>query len=116
SLNFGTAGILGSGRRDGLTGDAQGTYQTIAGVNTYVPDSHATETQNGYSDGVLTGLSFDATGTVNGSFSNGQTVALAQVAMATVLNPGGLNSVGSNYYSMSPASGAETIGTAGSNG
>jgi flagellar hook protein FlgE len=99
-----------------MTGDAQGTYQTIAGVNTYVPDSHATETQNGYSDGVLTGLSFDATGTINGSFSNGQVVALAQVAMATVLNPSGLNSVGSNYYTASPAAGAETIGTAGSNG
>src|SRR6185369_17573279 len=97
TLNFGTAGTLGFGRRDGLTGDAQGTYQTIAGVNTYVPDSHATETQDGYADGVLTGLSFDATGTINGTFSNGEVVALAQVAMETVLNPSGLNSVGSNY-------------------
>jgi flagellar hook protein FlgE len=115
-LNFGTAGILGTGERDGLTSDAQGTYQTINGVNTYVPDSHSTVTQDGYTDGTLTGLAFDSTGKIDGTFSNGQTVALAQVAMATVENPGGLNSVGRNYYSLSPNTGAETIGLAGSNG
>jgi flagellar hook protein FlgE len=116
SLNFGTAGLLGTGERNGLTGDAEGTYQTVNGVSTYVPDSHATETQNGYSDGTLSSIAFDSTGTINGTYSNGQTVAIAQVAMATVENEGGLTSVGNNYYSTSTNSGAETIGTAGSNG
>jgi flagellar hook protein FlgE len=115
-LNFGTAGILGVGQRNGLTGDAEGTYQTINGVNTYVPDSHATVTQNGYADGTLSSLAFDETGTINGTFSNGQTIALAQVAMASVENEGGLNSVGTNYYTPSVNSGAETIGLAGQNG
>jgi flagellar hook protein FlgE len=36
--------------------------------------------------------------------------------MANVVNPGGLNSVGSNYFTTSQASGAETVGVAGSNG
>jgi flagellar hook protein FlgE len=116
NLNFGTAGLMGVGQRNGLTGDAEGTYQTINGVNTYVPDSHATVTQNGYADGSLTTLAFDETGTVQGTFTNGQTIALAQVAMATVENEGGLNTVGSNYYSQSVNSGAETIGLAGQNG
>jgi flagellar hook protein FlgE len=116
SLNFGTAGVIGTGERNGLTGDAEGTYQTINGVNTYVPDSHATVTQNGYADGTLTGIAFDETGKIQGTFSNGQTIALAQVAMATVENEGGLNNVGSNYYSQSINSGAETIGLAGQNG
>jgi len=116
SLNFGTAGKLGTGERNGLTGDAEGTYQTINGVNTYVPDSHATVTQNGYADGTLSGIAFDSTGTINGTFTNGQTIALAQVAMATVENEGGLNTVGTNYYSTSVNSGAETIGLAGQNG
>jgi flagellar hook protein FlgE len=115
-LNFGTAGVLGTGERNGLTGDAEGTYQTINGVNTYVPDSHATVTQNGFADGTLTGIAFDQTGTIQGTFSNGQTIALAQVAMATVENEGGLTNVGNNYYQQSVNSGAETIGLAGSNG
>jgi len=116
SLNFGTAGLLGTGERNGLTGDAEGTYQTINGVNTYVPDSHTTVTQNGYPDGTLSGIAFDSTGTINGTFTNGKTIALAQVAMATVENEGGLNTVGTNYYSTSVNSGAETIGLAGQNG
>jgi flagellar hook protein FlgE len=115
-MNFGTAGVIGTGQRNGLTGDAEGTYQTINGVNTYVPDSHATVTQDGFADGTLNSLAFDSTGKIQGTFSNGQTIALGQVAMATVENEGGLNSVGSNYYSTSINSGAETIGLAGQNG
>jgi flagellar hook-basal body protein len=116
SLNFGTAGVIGTGERNGLTGDAQGTYQTINGVNTYVPDSHTTTTQNGYADGTLSSLAFDSTGKINGTFSNGQTIALGQVAMASVENEGGLINVGNDYYQQSTNSGAETVGTAGSNG
>jgi len=115
-LNFGTAGVLGVGQRDGLTGDAQGTTQPINGVNTYVPDSHATVTQDGFADGFLSGIAFDATGTIQATFSNGQTIAMAQVAMATVENEGGLQNVGANYFQTSINSGAETIGLAASNG
>jgi flagellar hook-basal body protein len=116
-LNFGTAGVLGAGQRNGLTGDAEGTYQIAAnGISTYTPDSHATVTQNGYTDGTLTDLAFDSTGTIQGTFTNGQTIALAQVAMATVENEGGLTSTGDNYYQTSVNTGVETIGLAGSNG
>ncbi len=115
-LNFGTFGVLGVGRRDGLTGDAQGSYQVVSGVNTYVPDSHMTATQDGYADGDLQGLSFDQTGTIVGSFTNGQRVDLAQVAMAEVMNPEGLNNVGNNYFTASPSSGALQLGVGGQNG
>jgi flagellar hook protein FlgE len=116
NLNFGTAGLLGSGQQNGLTGDAEGTTEPINGVNTYVPDSHATVTQNGFAAGALTGLAFDATGKIQGSFTNGQTIALAQVSIATVVNEGGLTSVGNNYYQTAVNSGAESIGLAGQNG
>jgi flagellar hook protein FlgE len=115
-MNFGTAGLLGKGQQNGLTGDAEGTTEPINGVNTYVPDSHATVTQDGFAAGALSSLAFDATGKIQGSFTNGQTIALAQVAMVTVENEGGLSSVGNNYYQTSINSGAETIGLAGSNG
>ncbi|HTA76894.1 MAG TPA: flagellar hook-basal body complex protein [bacterium] len=116
TLKFGTFGVIGVGQRDGLTGDAQGTYQTINGVSTYVPDSHATVTQNGYGDGTLQTVSFDQTGTVVGAFSNGQKLDLAQVAMATVENPDGLNNTGTNYFSQSSNSGALQLGLAAQNG
>ena len=124
TMNFGTAGAeniangtsIFYGKRDGLTGDAEGSYQVVNGVNTYVPDSHSTETQNGYADGVLQSVAFDATGTINGTFSNGQTTALAQVAMANVENEGGLDKVGNDYYTSSTNAGREIVGTAGTNG
>ena len=116
NLNFGTFGVLGVGQRDGLTGDAQGTYQPVNGVNTYVPDSHATATQNGYQDGVLQSLNFDQTGALVGSFSNGQKVALAQVALASVSNEGGLSNVGNNDFQTSVNSGSIQLGLATQNG
>ena len=115
-LNFGTAGVMGTGERNGLIGDAEGAYQSINGVNTYLPSNHAVVTQNGYAQGTLTGIEFDPTGTINGTFSNEQTIALAQVAMATVRNEGGLISSGNNNYSLSVNSGTETIGLADKNG
>jgi flagellar hook protein FlgE len=116
NLNFGTFGVLGVGQRNGLTGDAQGSYQTINGVNTYVPDSHATATQNGYQDGTLQSVNFDQTGTLVGSFSNGQKADLAQVVLASVSNEGGLSNVGNNHFQASPNSGSVQIGLAGQNG
>lgn len=127
TMNFGTAGytegpgdnapgtIVGA-KRDGLYSDAEGTYQVINGVNTYVANSHATTNQNGYADGTLQSISFDTTGTIQGQFSNGQTTALGQVLMASFENEGGLNSVGTNYYTTSSNTGAVTLGVANKNG
>lgn len=116
ALNFGTAGVLGVGQRNGLTGDADGSYQVINGTNTYVPDSYATLTQDGYPDGTLQNLSFDNTGTIVGSFTNGQNLDLAKVAMATINNQDGLSNVGNGYYQASASSGASQMGLAGQNG
>jgi len=127
TMNFGTAGytegpgdaapgtIVGA-KRDGLYSDAEGTYQVVNGVNTYVANSHATTSQDGYADGTLQSISFDSTGTIQGKFSNGQTTALGQVLLASFENEGGLNSVGTNYYSTSSNSGAITLGLGNMNG
>jgi len=116
-LNFGNYGILGIGQRNGVFSDAEGSYQTVNGVNTYVPQNTISASgQNGYADGTLEGLSFDKTGTIVGSFSNGQDINLAQVALASVANPEGLQSVGNNNYIISPNSGSSQLGLAAQNG
>jgi len=107
---------LGVGQRDGLTGDADGSYQPVNGVNIYVPDSHVTATQNGYMEGDLQSLQFDQTGTIIGSFSNGQKAALAQVALASVNNEEGLSNVGDNDFQTSVNSGSIQMGLATQNG
>lgn len=117
TLDFGTAGMLGFGRRDGVVGDAEGSYQVVNGVNTYVPNSTVfCKTQDGYTDGILTGVQFDRLGNIIGNFTNGQNATLAQVVMAMPENQGGLSKVGGNYYSTSPNSGGMFVGLAGQDG
>lgn len=72
--------------------------------------------QNGYAAGSLTGFSVLPDGTVQGQFSNSQTLALGQVAVANFANVQGLTQVGGNNYQASLASGAAVVGTAGQGG
>jgi len=69
--------------------------------------------QNGYGVGTLTGYSVLSDGTVQGQFSNSQTMALGQVAVANFANVQGLTQMGNNDYEATFASGTPNIGTAG---
>ena len=72
--------------------------------------------QNGYGVGSLTGYSVLPDGTVQGQFSNSQTLALGKVAVASFSNTQGLTQVGQNDYQASFASGAAVVGQAGAGG
>jgi flagellar hook protein FlgE len=73
-------------------------------------------TQNGYSNGTLTGYQVLDDGTVQGQFSNDQTLALGQVAVASFANNQGLTQTEDNNYQSSFASGAAVVGQAGQGG
>jgi flagellar hook protein FlgE len=72
--------------------------------------------QDGYGVGTLTGYSVLPDGTVQGQFSNSQTLALGQVAVASFANTQGLTQVGGNDYQASFASGAAVVGQASAGG
>lgn len=65
--------------------------------------------QDGYASGTITDFSFGNDGTITGSFSNGQTRKLGQLALAMFDNPNGLTDNGGNTYSVGPNSGEPTI-------
>ncbi|MGO4307230.1 flagellar hook protein FlgE [Cupriavidus sp. RAF12] len=69
--------------------------------------------QNGYASGALLGFSVQEDGTILGSYSNEQTLALGQIAMATFGNVEGLKPEGDNVWSSTGASGQELLGVAG---
>jgi flagellar hook protein FlgE len=117
SINLGTPNIGGvAGLRNGITGDyGDGTTNPATGV--YTPnESIFTSSSDGYAQGNLTGVSFSQTGQINATFSNSQTVAIAQLAMANFSNEAGLSSVGTTEYAATADSGQPQIGTAGANG
>lgn len=68
--------------------------------------------QNGYQAGSLVDVRFDSNGSLLGGFSNGKSMALAQVALANFANNTGLQAIGGNVFSTSGNSGDPIIGAA----
>ncbi|MGA9798812.1 MAG: flagellar hook protein FlgE [Terriglobales bacterium] len=80
------------------------------------PSTTSTTIQNGYGSGTLQNFTIDSNGIVQGSFSNGQTQAIAQIALANFANNQGLQLDGGNSYTSTLASGPPVIGTANTGG
>jgi flagellar hook protein FlgE len=79
-------------------------------------DSTAKMSSDGYGAGTLNGKTISSTGQIVGSFTNGLTQVIGQVALAVFNNPDGLLSAGGNLYTKSTNSGEPQIGTASTGG
>jgi flagellar hook protein FlgE len=88
------------------------TNNSGTGVLTQVsgPSSTYSTQTDGYSSGSLQNFSVAGDGTIQGQFSNGATLALGQLALASFTNVQGLLKNGSNSYVASLSSGQATIG------
>lgn len=99
---------LGAGGADILTNGAEGSQQ-ISLSNTltqYAASFSVTQlTQNGSTVGQLTGLDIDGNGLVRATYSNGTSVKIGMVAMATFTNNQGLSKVGDTCWKASLTSG-----------
>jgi flagellar hook protein FlgE len=71
---------------------------------------------DGYGSGSLTSYTIGADGTITGSFSNGRSAALGQIALANFANSQGLSQMGNNDFSPTLASGSATVGAPGTGG
>ncbi|MDR1858073.1 MAG: flagellar hook protein FlgE [Treponema sp.] len=72
--------------------------------------------QDGWTMGYLDSFKIDRSGVITGVFSNGTTRSLAQVAMASFANQGGLEKAGDNTFRESINSGMANIGPSGIEG
>ncbi len=91
-----------------------GTLNGIDGLAGFANPSNAVvSSQNGYQAGDLLNISVDTRGVITGFFSNGVTRNLAQIALASFNNPGGLTRSGNNLYEESPNSGTAVVSFAG---
>jgi flagellar hook protein FlgE len=91
---------------------------TGAGLLTQVaaPSAASTTIQDGYASGNLVSYVIGSDGTIQGTFSNGQTAALGQIALASFQNDQGLVRNGANEFLASLASGQANIGAPGTGG
>ena len=85
-------------------------------TQTDLTSSTSTPIQNGNASASLASYSVEPDGTIQGTFSNGTTMALGQIAVADVANPEGLDQLGANILQVTAGSGAASIGIAGTGG
>lgn len=80
------------------------------------PSAVSTTQQDGFSSGSLSSYTINSDGTIEGTFSNGQTQPLGQILLASFANEQGLVRNGSNEFLASLSSGAANIGIPGTGG
>ncbi len=95
---------------------AQAITFDLTGITQYSAESDYNITQDGYTSGALTNISVGTDGIIRGTYDNGTTKNLVQVALAQFQNPSGLIQAGSNTFLSSVNSGDAQIGTPGSSG
>ncbi|MBB4369654.1 flagellar hook protein FlgE [Bradyrhizobium sp. cir1] len=103
TLDFGAAG-----KTDGLTQYASG--ETTPSVNVTSIDS------DGLSYGKLSSIAIGDNGVVNATYSNGQTIAIYKIAVATFAAPNGLAASSDGIYSATVTSGNAVLQASGENG
>jgi flagellar hook protein FlgE len=121
ALTFNTDGTLNTGSPIALSFPVAGGAATpqavslsFSGTSQFGSAFGVTAlSQDGFASGRLAGFSVDDDGVINGRYSNGQTQALGQVALATFANPQGLTALGNNQWVETGDSGQALIGTPG---
>jgi flagellar hook protein FlgE len=84
--------------------------QTSAGSAT------SASSQNGFASGTLSSFAIQSDGTIEGSYTNGQSLAIGQIVMAQFGNNDGLSRVGGNSFQSTVASGQAVVGIPGTGG
>jgi len=91
---------------NGAAANPNGVTISMANTTQYNADTSRTiPTQDGYATGQITNLTIDGTGTLFANFSNNQSKAIGQVALASFTNEQGLQAVGGTSWKETFASG-----------
>jgi len=89
----------------------------FAGTTQYAgPSTVAAVNQDGFGQGILVDISIAENGVIDGVFSNGQSRAMARVALASFNSEDGLTRAGANLFSETTNSGQPLVDAAGEGG
>lgn len=124
TLTFDTDGNLTAQTMTGAPGfspvgatQPQAVTYTFDDMTQYAgPSAMSFISQDGFAAGELANISIDNDGTVTGAFTNGETRALGQVAIADFSAADQLERAGGNLYRATRAAGEPVVGVAGTGG
>ena len=74
------------------------------------PSANLGSTQDGNAAAEFTGTSIGANGQISATYSNGASVVVAQIAVASVLNPDSMQNLGNNTFAVTSATATPIIG------
>ncbi len=84
------------------------------GTTQFAADSLQKElSQDGFTSGALAGITVTETGVIQRNFTNGETRAAGQIALASFRNEEGLQPLGNNLWAATNTSGLENLGAPG---
>ena len=127
TLTFNNAGQLSGSTNTTVTISRAGTGATASqqitldfsgaqALSSGQPSELVSQSQDGFPIGTLDSFAIGTDGVLTGSFSNGLSQTIGQVALANFNNASGLVNQGNNQYAAGADSGAAIITTAGSEG
>jgi flagellar hook protein FlgE len=92
-----------------------GTVGGVANTVTQFAEKSSTKAfkQDGYGMGYLEAFKIDQSGVITGVFSNGNNRELGQIALASFVNPSGLEKAGENTYAVTNNSGEPNVSPSG---
>jgi flagellar hook protein FlgE len=94
-----------------------GTANSFGGLSQFgAPNSATASKQDGFGPGSLVSTTINQDGTITGNFSNGRTMSIAQLAVASFANPAGLLLAGNNFLTATANSGLPLITSPGGGG
>ena len=99
-----------------LVWDLVDANQTASLTGFSSPSSTSSKNQNGAPAGLVESISISNDGSIMATFGAGQSVAVAQLALANFNNPKGLVKLGANKFGESLSAGLPTVGVAGTGG
>jgi flagellar hook protein FlgE len=109
TLPFAISANLANGATTPLNFNLDFTGTTQYGA----PFATTTLNQNGFTSGQLSGFSASANGTIVGTYTNGQSATLGQIALVGFTDPNGLLNIGNNEWSATASSGTPLVGVPG---
>ncbi|MBM4363095.1 MAG: flagellar hook-basal body complex protein, partial [Deltaproteobacteria bacterium] len=117
-----SANFVGATAGQAITVDF-GTSITEGGAGTTGSTQYATartavtaQSQDGYASGEFSGVAIDGTGTVMGMYTNGQKLAIGQIAVAKFRSNDGLGRAGQGLWIETRDSGTAALGAASTGG
>ncbi|MGJ7549715.1 flagellar hook protein FlgE [Pseudomonas alloputida] len=102
----------GNWASNGSAENADGMKLSMNSTTSYNTETaRMSQSQDGYATGILSSLSIDSTGVMFASFSNQQSRAIGQVALASFANDQGLQQIGGTRWTETYSSGIPGIDT-----